>query len=235
MFNVLVVDDDPMVAEVNKRYVDLVPTFSCVYTSYSAADALQYLEQYQVNLVLLDIYMPVTSGLALLREIRNRGQLVDVIVISAASDMESVQRALHLGAVDYLIKPFEFERLSAALQSYATKHQKLSSQSHLSQTVLDNVLYSQEDSAELGLPKGLTKATLQSIVNAIVQTGNSSFSTNCLAEQVGISRVSIRKYLNFLDDIGFLKSHMNYQPVGRPVCTYQFNAENRNTVTPYLK
>jgi len=235
MINVLIVDDDPMVAEINRRYLNSLPDFACAKTTLNASDALSALKECPVDLVLLDIYMPTTNGLQLLQEIRQEAQCVDVIIISAASDMEHVQFALRLGVVDYLIKPFEFDRFSTALQDYAEMRHKLACKQRFNQADLDGVLFTHKETVNRELPKGLTRLTLQLIVDAILHLTNESFSTNYLACQVGISRVSMRKYLSFLEDIGFLRSHLDYRPIGRPIYQYRIDPANLNTIENYLK
>ena len=114
----MIVDDDPMVAEFNKRYVDLVAGFHVISVVHSAGDALTVLDSEQIDLILLDIFMPGMNGLELLINLRQVGKGVDVIVITAACDSNNIKKALQFGAVDYIIKPFEFERLNAALLAY---------------------------------------------------------------------------------------------------------------------
>src|SRR3954453_13487931 len=115
MIKVLIVEDDPMVAEFNKRYLKEMKGFCLSGIVYNVKDAREFLEKEQVNLVLLDVYMPGTNGLELLHFIREQKVDVDVILITAAADTEKIHTALRLGAVDYLIKPFEFQRFNQAL------------------------------------------------------------------------------------------------------------------------
>lgn len=223
-----------MVAEINRRYVTSIAGFECAGLASGVSDALLFLEKQGVDLVLLDIFMPGKNGLELLSEIRKRNRRLDVIVISAASDIENIQAALRLGAVDYLIKPFEFNRLLAALRTYQREHQLLKAPMKWTQDKLDQLLlhpaHSQVNSCEL--PKGLTKETLEQVVRAIPE--EKDFSTVELADQVGISRVSMRKYLKFLADIGYLSRRLHYRSVGRPIHLYRVDALQQETLRPYL-
>lgn len=76
----------------------------------SVEEAKKYIAEQAIDLILLDVYMQESNGLDLLSFIRETGVNIDVIVISAASDMNSVKKAMNFGAVDYLIKPFHFNR-----------------------------------------------------------------------------------------------------------------------------
>lgn len=114
MIRVLIVEDDPMVAEFNKHYLEQIGGFALRGIAASVDEGLKLLEKKEIDLILLDIFMPGLSGLELLSQIRKMGKGVDVIVVSAAADSYSIKKALQYGAVDYLIKPFEFERFREA-------------------------------------------------------------------------------------------------------------------------
>ena len=115
MINVLIVEDDPMVAEFNKRYLNQVEGFKLKAVARSFEEAIEVLKTKDIQLILLDIFMPGLSGLELLSQIRKTDSEVDVIIVSAACDIQTIKKALKYGAVDYLIKPFEFERFNSAL------------------------------------------------------------------------------------------------------------------------
>lgn len=237
MIRVLIVEDDPMVAEINRRYLESIEGFVCAGVVAGVSEALTFLENHVIHLVLLDIFMPGKNGLTLLSEIRIQERGVDVIVISAASDIASIKTALRLGAVDYLIKPFEFDRLLAALKAYQREHQLLSDQQELTQEELDELLLHPTDKSAVTreLPKGLTRETLQRVVKAIPLMGEDYFSTEELADCVGISRVSMRKYLKFLTAIGYLSLELHYRPAGRPAHLYRLERSRADTLHPYLE
>lgn len=226
-----------MVAEINRRYLEAISGFVCVGVAADAAEAKEALNREPIDLVLLDIFMPKANGLALLKEIRKEEKSIDVIVISAANDLSSIKTALRFGAVDYLIKPFEFERLNTALCMYRQEHEYLKQRRKLSQEDLDQWRFCQIKAKGKGLelPKGLTRETLQRVVDVIDEWGDEEFTTGELAEKVGISRVSVRKYLKFLTELAFVTVRLTYRAVGRPVARYRRSAENREQVAPYLK
>ena len=149
--------------------------------------------------------MPGKLGLELLTYLRENEKETDVIIISAASDMERIKKALRYGAVDYLIKPFEFERFSRALVAYKDQTKFIQTQHVINQNVLDHQILHREDKPLIeDLPKGLTKDTLKQIWETIQELKNVPFSTEDVVKVVGISRVSVRKYLNFLKEMGIL-------------------------------
>jgi two-component system response regulator DcuR len=227
MINVLIVDDDPMVAELNKYYLSQVSGFHCQATvaTLSQARALLADAAVSIDLVLLDIYMQQENGLDLLPGLRELGEKTDVIVISSASDVNTVQKALHYGVVDYLIKPFQFTRFKEALSNYQQQSQILA-QREFSQADVDSLLRRQPNSQEgKKLPKGLTSITLSTVCEWIEQQHSNEFSTDNLANAIGISRVSCRKYLIYLAESGILGTRILYGTTGRPVYLYQLKPD----------
>jgi two-component system, CitB family, response regulator MalR len=233
MIKVLIVEDDPMVAEFNKRYLKEMKGFHLSGIVHNVRDARDFLNKEQVNLILLDVYMPGANGLELLHFIREQKIAVDVILITAAADTEKIQTALRLGAVDYLIKPFEFERFNQALAKYKDKYAFFEKSRIFNQEELDErILYSdQRPSGELiiDLPKGLTSSTLQVIIEVIKSKEGSLFSTDDIAESTLISRVSVRKYLKYLTQLGVLEESLTYG-IGRPVYFYTVKKDKLSQV-----
>ncbi|MGN7765019.1 response regulator [Paenibacillus sp. 22594] len=236
MINVLIVEDDPMVAEMNKFYVEQVESFRCAAWARSADEAMAKLEEQPFELILLDIYMKESNGLELLSAIRRDSRRIDVIVISAASDKDSIRDALQNGAVDYLIKPFEFERLRAALSAYKEQFFLFRSQDSLDQSELDKLTgYRKEKNVTAQeLSKGFTRNTLRAIWRAVETCNTASFSTEEIAAVSGISRVSVGKYLAGLVDMGALDCDVTYGTVGRPVQRYRISPRGSSVISKFI-
>ncbi|MEN1937747.1 response regulator [Paenibacillus sp. 102] len=230
MIKVLIVEDDPMVAMLNKHYLEQVGGFELVHIANSVKEAVEILKESSIDFILLDIFMPDDTGFELLMHIRNQEKEIDVIMISAVHDMGSIKKALQYGVVDYLIKPFTFERFKEALTAYREKFIFMKEQQKISQSELDTLILQKEKVeiyANKELPKGLTKQTLQLIWKHIESLHGQAFTTDEMAQLVGISRVSIRKYVMFLTEIGVLENEMVYQHVGRPVSKLKCIDENK--------
>jgi len=235
MITVMIVEDDPMVAEINKRYLSKIDGFRLVATVNSVTEAIRFLEKNDIQLILLDIFMPGHQGLELLAYLRKNDLEIDVIIISAASDLERIKRALRYGVVDYLIKPFEFERFNAALATYLGQIRFIDKQDSVSQQELDHLLLHRDEAVIAEeLPKGLTKDTLKQVWDAIHELKDGPFSTDEVANIVGISRVSARKYLNFLKDLGILEVKVIYGTIGRPVYQHQYNKFKEHLIKNFL-
>lgn len=238
MIRVLIVEDDPMVAALNRQYVEQIGGFTVSGTASDTNKAKKFLSEAEIDLILLDIHMPGMNGIEFLGWIREQKQDLDVVLITAASEMDQIQRALRLGAADYLIKPFEFSRFQEALLQYKKNFHKIRDKSRVNQQELDRLLQRKNtpgsEFANLrALPKGLTKNTLQTINEVILSMETATFSTDELAKAVNISRVSVRKYLKFLTEIGYLDEDLIYG-VGRPIYQYHLNKEGSQRLQPYL-
>lgn len=237
---VLIVEDDPMVAKFNRHYLEQVEGFLFAGWVSTGAEAARVLAEQEIDLVLLDIYMPGTSGLQLLSSLREQGSTADIIIISAASDNASIRKALQHGAVDYLIKPFEFTRFQAALTAYKEDYYALMKQEEpLSQEQLDKLLRhsgaaDEEKAAALPLPKGLTEGTLFSIWSSIRQLESTVFSTEDITAGAPISRISVRKYLAFLKEAGVLAMEISYGAVGRPVYMYTVTPAGHEIISKFI-
>lgn len=215
---VLVVDDDPMVLRINQQYVDAVAGYRVVSTARSPQEALAAVREQQPNLVLLDIYMPGGDGLATLREIRRQEIPADVIMISAADDVRSIQDAMRHGAVDYIIKPFRFQRLQAALDAYRARKSELDGGPTLRQEQLDRFLQGRPVTATT-LPKGLTEATMNQ-VRALLEEAGSPLTATAVSQRLGLARVTARRYLDYLVKAGRAGMDTQYGSVGRPAIRY---------------
>lgn len=234
MIKVIIVDDDPMVAEFNKRYIELVDGFEVLAIAHSADMALEMLENYEVDLILLDIFMPGMNGIELLMKIRKSGKGVDVIVVTAACDQQTIMTALRFGAVDYIIKPFEFERLNEALTNYKELLNIMQEQNIINQADLDNYVLGKEHPSNFQPPKGIDRNTLKMVWENVQCFKHTAFSTEEIATLVGVSRVSMRKYLEFMKQIGVLKLELIYGTIGRPVYKYRCVCFEKQLIARYF-
>ncbi|MHA0998967.1 two-component system response regulator DcuR [Leclercia pneumoniae] len=229
MINVLIVDDDAMVADLNQMYVNRVEGFHCSGIASTLTQARRIISDNTspIDLILLDVYMQQESGLDLLPVIRASGRSIAVIMISSASDAATVQTSLHYGVVDYLIKPFHFPRFEEALTGWRAKKQAMDAHQHYEQADVDKLLHGStaEFMENKRLPKGLTPQTLRTLCLWIDANPGMEFSTDDLANAVKISRVSCRKYLIWLAQINLLFTRIHYGATGRPVYRYRLRPE----------
>ncbi|MFI9846235.1 response regulator [Nonomuraea sp. NPDC051941] len=213
---VLVVDDDFMVARIHSGYVARVPGFRVVSVAHSGADALTAAAELRPDLVLLDIYLPDMSGLEVLNQLHG----VDVLMISAARDVPTVREAMRGGAVNYLIKPFTAAALTDRLQQYADTRRRLTAIGpEARQDDVDRLFGSPKTSAPM--PKGLSAATCELVADTLREAGRDLSATET-AELTGLSRVSVRRYLEYLCVAGQAEFRPRYGTAGRPEHRYRW-------------
>jgi len=219
MRDVLVVDDDFMVAEIHRRFVEQVDGFRAVGVARTGAEALTAARDLRPHLILLDVYLPDMTGLAVLQQLRSEGDRVGVIMITAARELDTVKGALDGGAADYLIKPFEFGQLRAKLHAFATRADALEAGGGVDQSLIDTLFGGPGAAAPAEtLPKGLGAETGQLVLAAVRDAGEVS-AAEC-AERVGISRVSARRYLEHYLRVGAVELRLQYG-AGRPERRYR--------------
>jgi response regulator of citrate/malate metabolism len=220
MIKVLIVDDDPMVGDINKRYVESVDGYEVVDTAKNGLEALKILLKKDIELAIVDIYMPDMDGLALIREIRKKQIKTDIILVTASNDRSDIDTALKYGAVDYLIKPFKYDRLVDTLDRFKERKNALNMQESIRQEEIDKLIKKKDINKDM--PKGLQKKTLEKIWTYILENcRNDEFTAESLSEEINISSVTVRRYLDYMESIQKLKSTVKYGTVGRPKSLYR--------------
>ena len=218
MIKVLVVEDEPIAARAHKAYVERVSGFSVTAVAHSRIEAERALGRGGVDLVLLDLHLPDGSGLDLFRRIRAAGSTVDVMVVSSARDADVVRSAVAQGAVQYVIKPFAFGTLRDRLLAYQEFRNQVGEHADVDQAAVDRALGMLHSPSGGSLPKGMTKETLAMVVGALREFGEAS-STQ-IAEFLGVSRITARRYLEHLADTNVAERSLRYGQVGRPETRY---------------
>ncbi|MDQ0949101.1 response regulator of citrate/malate metabolism [Streptomyces phaeochromogenes] len=220
MIEVLVVDDDIRVARVNAAYVEKVAGFHVAGEAHSAAEALRQLEALpRLDLVLLDHYLPDETGLAVVQEMRRRGHQADVIMVTAARDVSTVQAAMRQGALQYLVKPFAFAGLRAKLEAYADLRRTLDGGGEAEQAEVDRIFGALSAGSEPGLPKGHSPTTAEAVRRALV-TAEGPLSAQEIADRTGLSRQTAQRYLKLLERTGRATLTLKYGDAGRPEHRY---------------
>lgn len=223
MYEVLIVEDDPMVAMINKQYVNQNPHFHVCNVCRDGNVALEYLQDNMVHLLILDLYMPRTDGLELLHKIREMQMKVSVIMVTAANDTKSIEEALSLGIVDYLVKPFANERFQQALEAFLRRQNAFHDLNSMNQEHIDALIGGRKDKQAKELPKGIQAQTLEALCNYLSSSGKGELTGDEIAERVGLSRVTIRRYMGYLQEKGLVIGRMNYETGGRPSMLYKWN------------
>lgn len=221
MYKVLIVEDDPMVAMINEQYIGRNKKFCVVGKCKDGRSALEFLGNNVVDLIILDVFMPYVDGFETLRQIRKKQVSVDVIMVTAANDRESLEEALHLGIVDYLVKPFTFERFSMALDKFIAQTNALKDLGTLNQKSIDFIIDNARKKSDDIHPKGIQEKTLYLIVEHLKENKDSWLTGDAIAEKIGLTGVTVRRYMNYLAESGKVIGEMNYETGGRPCMRYK--------------
>ncbi|HVV11845.1 response regulator [Amycolatopsis sp.] len=216
MIRTLIVDDDFRVAGVHAGFVEEVPGFAVVGTAHTAAEARARVRELTPDLVLLDVYLPDESGLALLGELQT-----DAIVLSAATDTRSVRVALRAGAVNYLIKPFTTRQFAERLTAYARYRQFLGEDRNLAQEEVDRAFRLPHEHDRAAAPKGQSSATARLVADQLRQAAR-PLSAAEVAGELGVARATAQRYLTALAEAGTIEMRLRYGATGRPEHEYSW-------------
>jgi len=221
---VLVVEDEELAAEAHATYTGRVAGFEVAGVVRSAGEALRFLAaDAEVDLVLLDMHLPDGHGLGLLQRIRATGHRCDVIAVTSARDSEVVRRAVSQGVVLYLLKPFSFAAFRTKLEQYAAYRDRLSgTDSDVAQDEIDQLLGTLRTRGSTDLPKGMSADSLRQ-VTAVLREASGPLSATEVADAIGASRVTARRYLEHLADEGLVVRNPRYGGTGRPEVAYAWN------------
>jgi two-component system, CitB family, response regulator len=223
---VLIVEDDKRIAEINRKFVEKVPGYTVIGIATSEKEAKEQIEFLQPELILLDIYLPDMSGLSLLKWIRANFTNIDVIMITAAKEIESLKQAMHGGVFDYIIKPIMLERFIETLNKYRDYHhriyQLMERKDTIDQDEIDKLIGKEyKTQSEASLPKGIDRLTLEKVLS-VIEDHKYGITAEEMGNYIGASRTTARRYLEYLVSISRVTADISYGSVGRPERIYKF-------------
>lgn len=227
---IVLIEDDPMVREVNRQFIERVEGFEIVATASNGQEGIEKIKQHSPQLVFMDIFMPQLDGMDALAKIRSEKLQVDVITVTAANDRPTIERILQLGVFDYIMKPFTFERMEQTLLKYREFKQKMNEHVDFTQQQLDTMIQKspannkREEVETSGivnedLPKGFNKATLEKVL-AYLQQKTEGASADDVASSIGVARVTARRYLDLMEKRDMIQVDSVYGNIGRPINIY---------------
>ena len=219
---ILIIEDDPMVAMIHKEYFKRKEISNDLNHVSTLEEAKEFLANSDTDLIILDNYLADGQGIEFLPELKG----YPIIMITAANDVQTVEAALTNGVVDYLVKPFTYERFSQAIDK-VQDYMKLLSKEKINQDLIDDYLNSARvEEEEDSLPKGLSRITLKKVLENIKEQ-ETGFTTQQVADALDISRITIRKYLNHLVNINVLSEDAEYYTSGRPVSVFTVVSDSK--------
>jgi two-component system response regulator DctR len=217
-WRVLVIEDNAVVAALHCRLIDALPGFQTVAVVSDGEAAYRAIEATRPDLAIVDLTMPGGDGFTLLRRIRHEGVPIEVVVVTASRDASTIREAMHLGVIDYLVKPFAPERLRQSFGAFALRSRALT-RPLLAQDDVD-LVQSTGATRIRRLPKGLKRSTLRAVREAL-EASDVPLSAEEVGQRIGVARVTARRYLEYLDVIGVTKVERECHGPGRPRNRYQ--------------
>ncbi|MFC4736813.1 response regulator [Bacillus daqingensis] len=216
---VMIVEDDFRVAEITQAYVDKLDGFFTAAQAKTAAEAEQAADAVKPDIILLDMFIPDTRGLQLFHSLQQKLPDAALLVVTAAKEQDIVRRALLGGAIDYMIKPVEFNRLESGLKRAAHWLHVLNASDEMPQQDIDQLLHlTDQTSAKEELPKGIDRITLEQILELLAS--DRGVTAVEAGEAIGASRSTARRYLEYLVTEGNAEAILKYGDVGRPERRY---------------
>lgn len=219
-YQVIIIEDDPMVADIDRQYVEMNRAFRVGQVFRSSADALDFLAggAQPVDLIILDYYTPAMTGLQFVDRLHALGLNPAIIMVTSANEGSIVQALLDRGVMDYLVKPFRCERFQQALERFLERKKSLTG--GVDQQTIDRLIRREEESAAPALEKGLNTGTLERVREFFRSYSGPALTSEQIAEQVGLSRITVRRYVGHMAEHGELDSFVDYQTGGRPCIRY---------------
>lgn len=232
MIRVMIIEDDPMVRDINTKFLQRVDGFQLIKATSNLTEAQSFMEKQKPDLILLDIYLPKENGIDFLKWLRAEEIKVDVILITADKTINRIQEAFRYGARDYLIKPFTLDRFEESLLKFKDRFYNFKKGNEIEQKELDKYISSGKDLTEeennnnLDLTKGLNRYTYDTVWQQVQQIGENYTTPEELGEILGIARVTCRKYLEYMNKEGKVQMLIEYGKIGRPQHKYKITNIN---------
>jgi two-component system CitB family response regulator len=220
--SVVIAEDDSKIAEIQSRFIDKIEGFEVVGIGNTIAESEEIIDVFQPDLVLLDVFFPDGNGVDLLWKVRRLYKSTDVIFITAAKEVATLQEAIRGGAFDYILKPMTFSRFESTLRSFSEHRNKLKKVTNFDQSHVDQIIHPTQGTAQtdIRMPKSIDPLTLEKVQDEVNKLDDNGVNAEDMGSQIGISRTTARRYLEFLVSKGAVKPSLVYGSVGRPERLY---------------
>lgn len=223
MLNVLIVEDDLKIAEIQRIFVDKIKGYTVVGIAHSINEAEEMVFVLEPDLVLLDIFLPDGNGLEFLWKIRSSLKKTDVVLITAAKEVEIFEEAMRGGVFDYILKPLVFSRFKKTLDEFKKHRKKLQNIHTISQKEIDRLLHQagKISSDQEEMPKGIDPITFKKVSEILISHDSGGLSAEKAGLLIGVSRTTSRRYLEYMVAKGTAIADLCYGTQGRPERVYR--------------
>ena len=226
MYHTIIIEDDPMVASINQQYLQANPAFILDGTFSNGRDALLYIREHKTDLAIVDYYMPIMNGIDFIRACHGERNAPALIMITAANSTSEISDILSAGILDYIVKPFTYDRFQAALQRFLRIQTLRSNEKKMTQQEIDEFFTSSLQTSETMTPiqvKGIQQPTLDLLRTYLSGRREEFLTSDEIAKEIHLSRITVRRYLNYMLENNEITSMVDYTTGGRPSIRYKMN------------
>jgi two-component system, CitB family, response regulator len=221
LIEVLIVEDDVRIAQIHEKFLQMVEGFKTVGMSHSIEEAKLWIDTLKPDLILLDIYFPDNLGTELIDYIKQNHLDIDIILITAAAEIDIVKKAYASGVIDFLLKPLALQRFKESLEKYKKKKSILNRAHKLEANEIQRLWNNISNVSEFRetSPKGIDMVTKNKVINFLANC-TEGITAERLGKELGISRTTARRYLEHLIEENIIYVEHIYGTVGRPERCY---------------
>ncbi|WP_172369537.1 response regulator [Sporosarcina jiandibaonis] len=219
---ILIIEDDKRIADIHRRFIEKIDGFTVIGSAHTGEEAKDWVSALMPDLVLLDVYLPDVLGTELMTFIHDNSPETDIIFITAAAEIDIVKQAFRRGVVDYILKPLTFDRFKDSLLSYKDKRETLLGEGVMQEDsikLLWNQTSSETSKPKDSSPKGIDPITKEKVINHIKDI-EGGITAEALGLEIGVSRSTARRYLEYLVSEKRAFTELLYGSVGRPERRY---------------
>lgn len=220
---ILIIEDDKRIADIHRRFIEKIDGFTVIGSAHTGNEAKDWISALSPDLVLVDVYLPDSLGTDIVEFIHQNSPETDVIFITAAAEIDIVRTAFRRGAVDYILKPLTFERFKSSLLAYKEKRSIFSGAGLMKEDAIKRLwnqpLENTNESVENLPPKGIDPITRAKVV-AHLKLNSAGLTAETLGLEIGVSRSTARRYLEYLVSEKLAYTELIYGSVGRPERRY---------------
>ncbi|WP_111638510.1 response regulator [Marinomonas shanghaiensis] len=218
---VMIVEDDLRASYVLENTINQRTDFIVVAVCESLLEAELKAEAFEPELVMVDISLPDGNGIDLISRLKSKGLKSAFIMTTAERDTTTIEKAIQLGVMDYLVKPIRMSRVLQALDDYLDFKKRLNKNNKIDQQDIDALFRKNATSDNSRkTPKGIDENTLDKLTQYLETTDNRPFTAEDIGEAINLSRITARRYLEYLEAQGHVSMTLDYKTGGRPKQRY---------------
>lgn len=226
MYNAIIVEDDLAVMTTDRKYLREYRQFDNIYTFRRADEALDFTLKNKIDLIILDYHLPGFNGDVFLKELRYAGNHAEVVVTTMDASMDAAVAMLYLGIMNYIIKPFTRDRFREAVDFFLRIAPIKEGQARVSQIEMDVYIKKLSNKPhETKLSKGLRWETYEMLHEYIKENSIKNVRLDKLVDDTGLSKVTLRRYMNEFHEKGIIDIAVDYDTGGRPSILYTYKSD----------